>query len=477
MENRNGNKTAIWLVLLVAVALLAYGAGLGTMALTNRDVRTVETGANNNTPVATGTSEASANPDGGSRSPSEPPAPDDLQDEFESFWNTFRAIEGEYYNRPIDRQKLIYGAAKGMMEELGDDYSAFLTPKEAEDVASTMRGNFEGIGIWFELRDDIPTVVAPIPDTPAERAGVRAKDQFIAVDGKDVVGLTSDQIVPLVRGPAGTKVRITFVRGDQPPFDVELTRAKIEVPAVQLEMLPSGYAHIEVTLFGDKTTPDLDKALEDAKNQNAKGIILDLRNNGGGWVTAAQEMLGRFVPEGEIAFYESRKADGSDDRPQRVIANGAQYLDIPMVVLVNGGTASASELVAGALQDYGRAKLIGEQTFGKGSEQHVHTFDDGSSARITFAHWLTPKKRDINPLPTPTVGPGTPQAVPTRTPVPSVTPEPPQATATAEARPLTPQWKDRGLTPDIVVIRTEGDFNAERDPQLDRAIQELQGGQ
>jgi carboxyl-terminal processing protease len=193
-------------------------------------------------------------------------------------------------------------------------------------------------------------------------------------------------------------------------------------------------------------------------------------------------MLGRFLPERTIAFYESRKADGSDDRPQYVITTndqmeqGPDARDIPLVVLVNGGTASASELVAGALQDHGRAKLIGEQTFGKGSEQHVHTWDDGSSARITFAHWLTPKKRDINPKPTPTVGPGTPQPMPTRTPVPSVTPAPPQATATAEARPLSPQWKDRGLTPDVVVIRTEKDFNEEKDPQIDRAVEYLKNG-
>ena len=472
MEYRNSNKTALWLVLLVAVALLFYGAGLGTMWLANPDAAAV----NNGTSAAStpGTGSNTSNNNGSSSLPEDPPSPEELEDEFESFWNTFRAVQDEYYYRPADRQKMIHDAAKGMMESLGDDYSSFLTPKEAEDVASTMRGNFEGIGIWFEMRDDIPTVVAPIPDTPAERAGVRAKDQFIAVDGREVIGLTSEQIVPLVRGPAGTKVRMTFVRGEEPPFDVELTRAKIEVPAVQLKMLPDGYAHVEVSLFNDKTTEELDKALEEAKSNNAKGIILDLRNNGGGWVIAAQEMLGRFLPEGTVAFYESRKADGSDDRPQEVIANGPQFYDIPMVVLVNGGTASASELVAGALQDHGRARLIGEQTFGKGSEQHVHTWDDGSSARITFAHWLTPKKRDINPKPTSTLGPGTPQPMPTRTPVPLVTPAPPQATATAEARPLTPQWKDRGLTPDFVVIRTEKDYNEEKDPQIDRAVEYLE---
>jgi len=202
-----------------------------------------------------------------------------------------------------------------------------------------------------------------------------------------------------------------------------------------------------------------------------------VRNNGGGWVTAAQEMLGRFLPADKVAFYESHKQDHSEDIPQMVISNGPKALDIPLVVLVNGGTASASELVSGALQDYGRAKLIGEQTFGKGSEQHVHNWEDGSSARITFAHWLTPKKRDINPKPTPTVQPnGSPLPLPTFTPTPQATMTGPQATATAESQPLVPSLTDRGLTPDIVIVRTEKDYTEDKDPQLDRATEYLKSG-
>jgi C-terminal peptidase prc len=268
-------------------------------------------------------------------------------------------------------------------------------------------------------------------------------------------------------------------RGDQPPFDVELTRARIDVPAVTLKWVgtDNSIAHVEVNIFGDKTTSELDQALTEVQNKKAKGIILDLRNNGGGWVVAAQEMLGRFLPNGKIAFYESHKQDGSDDRPQRVIANGPKLLDTPIVVLVNGGTASASELVSGALQDYNRAILIGEQTFGKGSEQHVHNWDDGSSARITFAHWLTPKKRDINPRRTPTAGPNSsPVPLPTFTPTPVTAPAGPEATATAEARPLIPSLEDRGLKPDIVVVRTEKDYNEDKDPQLDRALQYFANG-
>src|SRR5688572_13265987 len=165
MENRNSNKTALWLVLLVAVALLFYGAGLGTTwLLTNRDAPAGGPSASS-TPVSTGNANGN---NGSSGLPEEPPSPEELDEEFEAFWNTFRAVESEFYYRPVDRDKMLQGATKGMMEALGDDYSSYLTPKEAEDVASTMRGNFEGIGIWFEIRDDVPTVVAPIPDTPAE---------------------------------------------------------------------------------------------------------------------------------------------------------------------------------------------------------------------------------------------------------------------------------------------------------------------
>lgn len=464
MEYRTSgsNKRPMYMTLIAVVAVVAYLLGLGTMYLAN--------GAANND------ANNSAGPGGSSpTSQSQPQTPGDIQGDYGSFWDTLRAIDGEYYGRPVDKQQLIYGAAKGAIEALGDPYTAFLSPKEAQALASTMAGNFEGIGIWFEIRNNLPTVVAPIPDTPAERAGIRSKDSFIAVDGRDITQMTTDQISGLVRGPAGTKVRITFVR-DGKPFDVEITRAKIEVPAVTFKMLDGNIALITVTIFGDKTTAELDKALQQAQDGKATGIVLDLRNNGGGWVLAAEQMLGRFLPDGTVAYYESRKADGSEDIPQYVKADGPKLYDIPLVVLVNSGTASASEIVSGALQDHGRAKLVGEQTFGKGSEQHVRTFDDGASARITFAHWLTPKKRDINPRPTPTVGPGTPAPLPTFTPVPSVTVLPPAATATAEARPLAPSLTDRGLAPDIVVVRTEKDYLEEKDPQLNRATEYLKNG-
>lgn len=472
METGRTNNPLRNILVIALIAIAAFGLGVATMYVTGQVGAAVSQGVSN--PQA-GTVNGGSN----SAEPTlqKPNVPADINEEFDSFWKTFEAINEEYYNRPVDRQKMINGATKGLVESLGDDFSSFLTPVEATNVNSAMQGNFEGVGMYFEKRNDLPTVVAPIPNTPAERAGIRAKDLILAVDGRDITQLTTDQIAVLIRGTAGTKVRLTMRRGNQPNFDLELTRARIEVPAVTLKMLDNNIAHIEVNIFGDKTTNELDAAIEEAQRSKASGIILDLRNNGGGYVVAAQAMLGRFLTGDKIAFYESRKADGSQDEAMPVIGGGPEAFDIPLVVLVNGGTASASELVSGALQDYGRAKLIGEQTFGKGSEQHVHEWGDGSSARITFAHWLTPKKRDINPKPQATVDAnGTPIPLPTFTPLPSVTVPPAAATSTAEARPLVPTLKDRGLAPDIEVIRTEKDYTEEKDPQLDRAVEYLKSG-
>lgn len=472
MNLGNRGKTTPLILLMLLVALVAYGLGAGTMYLTGQ-AKTTGTQTTQTNSVTSPTS-------GGSGGVPSQVAGDA---NWSSLLDTYNTINQEFYYRPFDKQKMLYGATKGMIAALGDDYSSFQTPQEAKSEAGMMQGNFEGVGITIGQRNNLPTVIAPIPDTPAARAGIRARDIIVGVDGRDVTKFTTDQIANLVRGPGGTQVRMTLIREGGAPFDVTLTRAKIEVPAVTLTMV-GDVAHIEVSIFNEKTTQELDKALEQALSKNATGVVLDVRNNGGGLVTSALEMLGRFLPEKSVGFWQSQKSDHSADFPQQVISNAPKSLDvektrkIPLVVLINGGSASASELTSGALQDYGRAKLMGEQSFGKGSEQHVHQWDDGTSAHITFAHWLTAvKKRDINPRPTPNAeSGGTPATLPTFTPTPNATMPPAQTTATAEARPLYPVQTDRGLTPDIVVVRTEKDFVTDKDPQLDRAVEYIKTG-
>jgi carboxyl-terminal processing protease len=457
-----GSRTLVTIAIIVLVAFGAFGLGFATPYLTGLAVPA--NGSNGSTAA-------------GIPEPSLPAGSGDISQQFDDFWKTFQDINNEFYYQPINRQQMINGATKGMVSSLGDDFTAFLTPKENQAVQESMQGNFEGVGMYIEERNGVPTVEAPIPNTPAEKAGIQAGDAILAVDGRDVTQMTTDQVAALVRGTAGTQVRLSLLRpGQQTPFDVTLTRAQIDVPSVTFKMLDGGIADLQVSIFNEKTTQELDDALKQAQDQNAKGIILDLRNNGGGLVTAALQMLGRFLPENSVGFYESLKSDHSQDMPQVVISDGPKVLDTPMVVLINGGSASASEITAGALQDYGRAKLIGEQSFGKGSEQHVYTFDDGSSARVTFAHWLTPHKHDINPQQTPTPGPGTPVVLPTLTPTPLVTIAPAAATATVEAQPLISALPGRGLTPDIEVQRTVQDFEQDKDPQLARAQQYLQTG-
>ncbi len=356
-------------------------------------------------------------------------------DQFPRLKHVVGLIEDEYYGWPTDPtqraerlEELENRALQGMMQGL-DGYSTFLVPVEQAPVAAQMSGEYEGIGVWVESPNGVLTIVAPMPGSPAEAAGLRAGDVILAADGHPLEGVTEQDSLAWVRGPEGTTVRLTIRRpGVADPFDVEVARQKIPMPAVLYSKLPNtDIAHIRVTLFGDKTTAELDDALARAKAEGVSGIVLDLRNNGGGWVTSAQEMIGRFVPEDKgVALYEDSNPNDADLSGEPIVGDGQDTFDTPLVILVNGGTASASEIVAGALRDYGRATLIGEKTFGKGSVQRVHDFEDGSSARITFAVWLTPNKIQI---------------------------------------------QGEGLQPDIEVAATAD--NASGDPQLERAVLEL----
>jgi carboxyl-terminal processing protease len=356
--------------------------------------------------------------------------PDQLRQEFDEFWQAFNLLEKGFYYRPLNEQQLVYGALKGMFGATGDDYTVFLPPDAATDRKNSDNGQFVGIGVYIDTTTDDLRVTAPIPGGPAEAAGVKANDVIVAIDGKDVASMAKADRTTPIRGPEGTSVRLTIRRPGTPgTIDITVTRQKINIPAVTLDVMPNSIAHITVTAFNDFTNAQLDTILKQVQDQHLKGIVLDLRNNGGGYVDGAQQLLGRFLPEDSVAMLEDRRPTGGALTPLLVKNNGPQLLDLPMVMLVNGGTASASEIVAGSLQDYGRATLVGTKTFGKGSEQEVTSLADGSSVRITVANWYTPHQRVI---------------------------------------------QKEGLTPDVVVDKPDT-TPAAQDPQLDKAVQVLDG--
>jgi carboxyl-terminal processing protease len=297
------------------------------------------------------------------------------------------------------RRELDFGAARGMTEALSDDYTVFLEPLRGAPLREELAGEYEGIGIWVEHPEGQFTIVAPIAGSPAARADLRAGDVIVAADGRDLGELETDAAMSLIRGPRGSSVVLTIRRPGVPEtFDVTLNREAIEIPAVVYEPEADGkIARITVAIFGDNTTRELDAALKRAKDESVTGIVLDLRGNGGGWVTSAQEMLGRFIPEDAgPALYQDLDLEDDDDLiSEPILGGGETAFDIPLVVLMDGGTASASEIVAGAIRDYERGTLVGGPSFGKGLVQRVHDFEDGSSARVTFARWLTPDRHPI----------------------------------------------------------------------------------
>ncbi len=350
--------------------------------------------------------------------------PADLQTLFTPFWEAWNVVHEQYVDQPVDDQKLMQGAIRGMMDSLGDKQTFYMEPQLYEDETSSLQGQYEGIGAYVDTRGDYLTIVSPIQGSPADLAGLRPGDKVIAIDGVDMTGVAPEQARLKVLGPGGTKVTLTIARqGEAKPFDVTITRAKIVIHSAEGKMLDNGIAYIDINTFGEQTTQELRNTLDTLLKQNPKGIIIDLRNNPGGYLTTAVEVASEFIDKG-VVLYE-QYGDGHRDT-HKVLGNG-RATDIPLVVLINEGSASASEILAGALQDYGRAKLVGVQSYGKGSVQNwVPLSNNEGAARVTIAKWLTPKERAIDHV---------------------------------------------GLTPDVIVTMTVQDFQAGRDPQLDAAIQ------
>ncbi len=318
-------------------------------------------------------------------------APADLEEDFAVFWDTWRIVENDFFGE-TDKQAMIQGAIKGMVGALGDPYTQYVDPQQNEIMRENDSGGFEGIGATVDMIDGKLTIVSPLRDSPADQAGIKAGDVILEVDGRPVQGLELIEAVSLVRGPKDSTVTLTIERkGVDEPFTVSIVRASIPLITVESRMLADRIGYLAVHSFGSQTVKELDENLAALERQGAKALILDLRGNPGGFLDAAVETTSRFVESGPVLWWQN--ADGTsysmDVRPHRTF-------EWPMVVLIDHGSASASEIVAGALQDTGRASLIGEQSFGKGSVQNVHQLRDGGSVRVTTAHWLTPDKHEIN---------------------------------------------------------------------------------
>ncbi len=328
----------------------------------------------------------------------------DLESQFKVFWQAWDLIgEKFYHTEPLDQQKLIYGAIRGMLQSLGDDFTSFHEPEDAERTREDLRGNFEGIGAYVEYKDNKVLIVSPIEGSPAEKADLRAGDVIIAVDGTLMADVTKgldrqqalQDAIELIRGPKGSTVKLTIFREEtDKQFDVEIVRDEIPLISVRSEMIDD-IAYVHISEFKATTYDELDAALVKLKAQNPKAFILDLRNNPGGYVTQAQNVLGRFVENG-VTYYQEDSDGNQKAFDVMRQGTGETLFDLPMVTLVNGGSASASEIVSGALQDYKRSTLLGEKTFGKGSVQSVNRLSDNSELRVTIAHWLTPEKRAIH---------------------------------------------------------------------------------
>ncbi len=314
-------------------------------------------------------------------------------------------LRDEYYFRPDSEaeeeafeQALAYAAASGMTTVLDDPYTTFLPPERAAPAAAHLDGEFGGIGVNIQFIDGQLSVVSPIAGSPADEAGIEVGDIIVAADGQAIEGLSPEEAGALIRGPVGTAVELRVEReGSSNLLTLDIIRQKIEVQVVYYELIENtDVAHIRVTAFTDKTVPQLDAALSRAMDDGATGIVLDLRDNGGGLVTAAQELIGRFIPsDAGPALWEDHAAGPGGLSSLPILSGEATAYDLPLIVLTNGGTASSAEIVAGALRDYDRALLIGEATFGKGLVQRIWNFDDGASARVTVARWLTSDKSGI----------------------------------------------------------------------------------
>ena len=296
--------------------------------------------------------------------------------------------------KPVDEDDLLHGAAKGMVEAWKDPYTRFVAPKQLKDEEIELEGKYGGLGMYVGDRDGQILVISPMEDSPAERAGLKPKDHIVKVDDEVVIGWTSDKVVQKLRGEPNTKVTVWVRReGEDELLSFEITREIIKLKSVRYEMMSDDIGYLKLTQFKHSTSEEARSALRDLIGRGMKALVLDLRNNGGGLLDASVKIVSMFVRSGMVVETKGR----SERANERYNVDKSQYLtNVPMAVLINGGSASASEIVAGALNDKGRAKLIGEKSFGKGSVQTLFPLTDGSGVYVTIARYYTPSGKVID---------------------------------------------------------------------------------
>ncbi len=364
--------------------------------------------------------------------PTSEPDVDPLSDEasLQVLREVWDIIDEQFYGEMPSPEERTYGAIRGLLSTLDDDYTSFIEPGIAAIEREDATGSFEGIGAVVRINEEEELeIVRPFKGQPAEQAGLQPGDIVLQVDGQDVAGYGIYEAVTLIRGPKGTTVVLTVRReGVDEPFDVSIERARIDIPIVESEIKEGNIGYVSLFDFSANAASQLSEAVEKLREDGATSLILDLRNNPGGFLDQSVQVADLFLDDGVVLI---ERASGGFER-EYTSQDGDLAEEIPMVVLVNEASASASEIVAGALQDRGRAVLIGGTTFGKGSVQLPHTLSDGSELRVTIARWFTPNDRAIH---------------------------------------------GAGLAPDIEVPFTPEDLEAGRDPQLERALEYLGGEQ
>jgi carboxyl-terminal processing protease len=344
------------------------------------------------------------------------------------FWKIWGQLGDQYVDETkINHQSMVYGAIKGMVSALDDPYTVFMTPDETKDFDSSLNGTLQGIGAELTVKDQALVVVSPIKNSPAEKAGILPGDIVYKIDGNLTNEMSLFDAISKIRGPKGSKVTLTLIRKSKDkPFDLAITRDEINIESVSMEDKGDGVYYVAINQFSDNTKQEFDSAVQKILLKDPKGIVLDLRFNGGGYLDSAVGILSDFL-KGKKEAVVIKKRDHKEDETLYVTGD-ASLGSVPLVVLVNKGSASSSEIVAGAIQDHKRGLIMGEQTFGKGSVQEVDKMPDGSSLRITIAKWYTPNGRSISEV---------------------------------------------GITPDRIVPFTEADAAAHKDPQMDEAVKYL----